>query len=170
MTSNKPNGSNTYREQQILTASPARLVAMLYEKAIVCLRQAVKAIEVGDIKARWAANAHAVEIIEHLSMTLDTDKGGQFATDLERLYPFMIRHLINVDVHNDPEPALDVIALLEPLYEAWRTLDAQFAQGELAEAAASATPAPAPTAVAAAAEPKAPPLDTSTGGRITATA
>lgn len=143
---------------------------MLYEKAIVCLRQAVQAIETGDIKARWAANARDVEIIEHLSMTLDTEKGGQFARDLERLYPFMIRHLINVDVHNDPEPALDVIALLEPLHEAWRTLDAQFTMGELAEAAASATPIPAPTPAAVTPEPEAPSLEMPAGGHITATA
>ena len=166
MTNNELNGSNTYRDQQILTASPARLVTMLYEKAIICLRQAVKAIEVGDVKARWAANVRAVEIIEHLSMTLDTEKGGQFATDLERLYPFMIRHLINVDVHNDPEPALEVIALLVPMHEAWRSLDQQFDQNELAEAAASATPAP----VVAATVPEAPSLEIPTVGRISATA
>ena len=79
MNNNKPHGSNSYREQQILTASPARLVAMLYEKAITSLRLAIKAIEDGDIQARWKANARAVEIIEHLSMTLDTDKGGEIA-------------------------------------------------------------------------------------------
>ena len=110
MNNNKQNGSNTYREQQILTASPARLVAMLYGKVITCLQQAIKAIENGDIQARYNANARAVEIIEHLSMTLDTDQGGQIAADLDRLYPFMIKHLINVDVKNDPEPAREVIA------------------------------------------------------------
>ena len=134
MNNDKPTGSNTYREQQILTASPARLVAMLYEKAITCLRLAIKAIEDGDIKARWAANARAVEIIEHLSMTVDTDKGGEIAANLERLYPFMIHHLINVDVHNDPEPAREVIALLDPLCESWRGLDRQMAQGNVTTA------------------------------------
>ena len=165
MNNNKQNGSNTYREQQILTASPARLVAMLYEKAIICLRQAIKAIEVGDIKARWAANGRAVEIIEHLSMTLDTDKGGEFAADLERLYPFMIRHLINVDVRNDPQPALEVIALLEPLHDAWRKLDHQSPQGEVA-APVIAPPAPA---AAVTTDPKAPSFETTPGGGITAT-
>ena len=164
MPNNEPNGSNTYREQQILTASPARLVAMLYEKAIVCLRQAVQAIEDGDIKARWAANLRAVEIIEHLSMTLDTDKGGEFAEQLERLYPFMIRHLINVDVHNDPEPARQVIALLEPLRDSWRSLDRRMAQGDVTEQA-SASPVPPAVATDPAAA-----IDSPPGGRISATA
>lgn len=149
MTYNTPNGSNTYRDQHILTASPARLVAMLYEAAMTNLRRAIKAIEDGDVKARWAANARAIEIIEHLSMTLDTDKGGRIAADLERLYPFMIKHLIDVDMHNDAKPAHEVIALLEPLYESWRVLDRQMARDNV-----SAAPA----------------VDTPLGGGITATA
>lgn len=165
MTHNKPNGSNTYRDQHILTASPARLVAMLYAAAITSLRRAIKAIEEGNIEARWAANAHAVEIIEHLSMTLDTEKGGQIASDLERLYPFMIRHLIDVDVHNDPEPAREVITLLEPLYESWRTLDRQMAQGNITEA-----PTALPEAAAATEDPAAATIETPPGSHITATA
>ena len=143
MNNDAPKGSNTYREQQIMTASPARLVAMLYEKAIVSLRLAIKAIEDGDIKARWKANARAVEIIEHLSMTLDSDKGGEIAANLDRLYPFMIRQLINVDLHNDPEPARDVIGLLEPLYESWCILDRQMAQQNAGTLTTTASPASA---------------------------
>ena len=141
-----PKGTGTYRDQNILTASPARLVAMLYEAAITALRRAIKAIEAGDVKARWRANKRAVEIIEHLLVTLDTDKGGSIAGDLERLYPFMIRHLINVDLRNDPAPAHEVIGLLEPLLESWRRLDRQ--------APAGATPA------AAVPERDAPPAET----------
>lgn len=158
MNNSKQNGSNAYREQQILTASPARLVAMLYGKAITCLQQAIKAIEDGNIQARFNANARAVEIIEHLSMTLDTDQGGQIAADLDRLYPFMIRHLINVDVKNDPEPAREVIALLEPLYESWCNLDRQMAQGELTAAPKIVT------------DPEESAIEGLPGGRISATA
>ena len=141
MNNDTPKGSNTYREQQILTASPARLVAMLYDKAIMFLRLAIKAIEDGDIKARWEANVRAIEIIEHLAMTLNTDKGGEIAANLERLYPFMIRHLMDVDLHNDPKPAREVIAFLEPLYESWCVLDRQMAQHNAGTLTTTAPPA-----------------------------
>ena len=72
-----PKGTGTYRDQNILTASPARLVAMLYEAAITALRRAIKAIEAGDVKARWRANKRAVEIIEHLLVTLEYRQGRQ---------------------------------------------------------------------------------------------
>ncbi len=168
MSYNKSNGSNTYRQQQILTASPARLVAMLYEKAITFLKLAIKAIEAGDIQARHNANARAIEIIEHLSMTLDTEKGGNIASNLERLYPFMIQHLINVDVHNDPQPAREVITLMEPLYESWCVLDRQMAQGILTAPPASSPVTPMKPV--AAPDATAPALETPLGGHITATA
>ncbi len=125
MTNEPPKPTNANHEQRILTASPARLVVMLYEAAITSLNKAIKAIGEGDIKGRWAANKHAVDIIEQLLVTLDTDRGGEIAANLERLYPFMIRHLINVDLHNDPVPAREVIELLEPMHESWCELERQ---------------------------------------------
>ena len=123
MTNETPKTTNTYREQRILTASPVRLVVMLYEAAITSLNKAIKAIGEGDIKGRWAANKHAIDIIEQLLVTLDTERGSEIAANLERLYPFMIRHLINVDMHNDPVPAREVIELLKPMHESWCELE-----------------------------------------------
>jgi len=116
------NASQTYQTQAIMTASPVQLVAMLYDRAITCLNEAVKAIEAGDIERRWQANTKAIDIISHLAMTLDMEKGGQIAQNLEQLYRFMIAQLVNVDVRNDPKPARDVIKLLEPLRDSWKEL------------------------------------------------
>jgi flagellar protein FliS len=129
MTNETPKGSNTYHEQQILTASPSRLVVMLYAAAMTSLNKAIKAIEAGDVQGRWDANKHAVEVIEHLFTTLDIERGGDIAADLQRLFPFMIRHLIDVDLHNDPEPAREVIELLKPLHGSWVEIDRQMATG-----------------------------------------
>lgn len=136
MTNETPKGSNTYHDQQILTASPARLVVMLYAAAITSLNKAIRAIEAGDVQGRWAANNHAVEVIEHLFSTLDLERGGTIASDLQRLFPFMIRHLVEVDLHNDPEPAREVIKLLKPLHDSWVELDRQMAAGNIAVAVA----------------------------------
>ena len=116
-------GANAYHTQQIMTASPSRLVARLYQAAIAALRQAIHAIENADIERRWRANQHAIEIIGHLMTTLDKERGGEIAANLERLYTFIIGHLVNVDLHNDPEPAREAIGLLEPLLRSWLELD-----------------------------------------------
>ncbi len=74
--------ADVYQTQQILTASPARLVATLYQAAITSLRRAIQAIEDGDVERRWRANKRAIEIIDHLAMTLDTERGGEIAANL----------------------------------------------------------------------------------------
>ena len=117
--------AQAYRAQAIMTASPGRLIAKLYEAAIRSLRRAIQAIDDNDIEGRWRANAKAADIIEHLATTLNIEQGGEIAANLDRLYSFMIRRLIYVDLHNDPAPARDVIGLLEPLHRAWLEIDKQ---------------------------------------------
>lgn len=111
-----------YQTQQIMTASPARLVAMLFEKAISCLNEAIRAIEAGDIQARWKANSRAMEIINHLLTTLDMEKGGDIAKNLDQIYRFMLARLPEVDMNNNPAPAREVIGLLEPMRRSWQTV------------------------------------------------
>lgn len=122
-----------YLTQQVMTAPPAKLVFMLYDKAILSLKEAVAAIEAGDIEVRWKANARAHEILTHMWSTLDVEKGGEIAGNLEKLFSYMLSRLPEVDMKNDPAPALEVIDLLEPLHQAWR---------DLAHGAAAQTQAP----------------------------
>jgi len=126
-----------------MTASPARLVVMLYDRAIQSLNEAIKAIADGDIQRRWEANKNANEIITHLAMTLNFEEGGQIALNLNDLYRFMLRTLVNVDVRNDPQPARDVIKLIEPLRASWDQLAKGVDSGQLpanpASQAATAT-------------------------------
>ena len=111
-----------YQNQQIMTASPAMLVFMLYEKTIGCLREAVKSIESGEIERRWQANKKAMEIIDHMRMTLDIEAGGVIAANLDGIYGYLLRELPNVDLKNDAAPARDGIKLLEPLCDSWRQI------------------------------------------------
>jgi flagellar protein FliS len=111
-----------YIAQQVMTATPAKLVYLLYEKAISSLHEACKAIDTGAVETRWRANNRAIEIISHLWSTLDMERGGEISQQLAELFPYMITRLAEVDVRNDPVPAEEVIGLLEPLRDAWRDL------------------------------------------------
>ena len=114
--------SQKYLAQQVMSASPAKLVAMLYERAITLLYDAVGAIEAGDIERRWVANSKATEIVVELWQALDMEAGGEIAENLNRLYGFMMMHLTMVDTENSAEAARDVIRLLEPLRRSWHEL------------------------------------------------
>jgi flagellar protein FliS len=141
--------ADRYRAQEILTATPCQLVVKLYDGAIASLQQAQSAIARRDIKSRHNANRKALDIITHLTNTLDMERGGEIARNLSQLYDFMCTRLIDVDVNNDPKAASDVIALLTPLRSAWQELDTRFAGARAAPArpvAAIPQGAPSPPA------------------------
>ena len=123
--------SQKYLAQQVMSASPAKLVAMLYDRAITLLHEAIKAIEAGNIERRWRANGKATEVICELWQALDMDAGGEIAENLNRLYGFMMMHLTMVDTENSAQAAREVIGLLEPLRRSWHELaDGEGAKGE----------------------------------------
>lgn len=138
------NALNQYITQDVMTSSPEKLVFMLYDKAITSLREAIKSIEAEDIERRYKANKKATDIIMHMWQTLDMEKGGEIAVNLDRLFSFILNKLPKVDMDNDPEPAREVIKLLEPLHESWKQLAMQKpAQGAASPQAESSTAAPA---------------------------
>ena len=111
-----------YGPEQVLAADPVTLVAMLYDKAVLSLKAAVQAIHKDEIEVRWKNSHRAREIINHLFTTLDLEKGGEIASNLEALYAYMLQRLLDVDVKNDPRAAEEVIELLEPLRASWSEL------------------------------------------------
>ena len=112
----------TCQTEQVMTSDPATLVAMLYDKTVFCLKAAVQAIHSDEIETRWKNNRRAQEIINHLYRTLDLEKGGEVASNLEALYCYMLLRLPDVDAHNDARVAEEVIELLEPLRASWNQL------------------------------------------------
>jgi flagellar protein FliS len=120
---------NPYAAQSIMTAPPSTLVVKLYDAALLNLRKTIDCIEKGDIHGRWSANRKTLDIIEHLTLTLNQEKGGEIADNLANLYTFIMRQLILIDETNDPRIAENVIELLRPLHESWRQLDQQLTAG-----------------------------------------
>src|SRR3990170_3129290 len=92
--------SQKYLTQQLMSASPTKLVAMLYDRAISLLTDAIGGIEAGDTERRWRANQKATEVICHLWETLDMERGGEVAVNLNQLYGFMLKRLLAVDLEN----------------------------------------------------------------------
>ncbi|PIZ29682.1 MAG: flagellar export chaperone FliS, partial [Alphaproteobacteria bacterium CG_4_10_14_0_8_um_filter_53_9] len=118
------NGTKTYREQQILNATPAQQIVMLYDGAIGFCLKAKAAIGEGDIQERHNANRRAMEIVNYLLDILDIEKGGDVAKRLYLIYTGLIRKLMDVDFKNDPRVCDDVIENLRTLRTSWAELAA----------------------------------------------
>lgn len=114
-----------YRQQQILNASPAERVVLLYDGAIRFMMIARKAIEDKDIQKRYDNALKSKNIIIHLQETLDMEKGGDIAVNLDNIYNYLLRQFPEVD-KNNIDAVDEVLKHLKILRESW----AKIAMGE----------------------------------------
>jgi flagellar protein FliS len=111
-----------YQAVHIATASPMELVLMLYDEAIRSLDKAEAAFAIKDpsrIEQIGNNVLHTQDVITELAISLDMEKGGEIAHNLQRLYDFMLRHLSQSDVKKDLKGICDVRKMLCDLKEAW---------------------------------------------------
>lgn len=113
-----------YVSDAVSTASPGRLLVMLYDRLVLDLAQAEQAQRVGDRETAGRLLQHAQDIVIELRSTLDVAAWGG-APQLAELYGFLLSELIGANVQVDPERTARARALVEPLQEAWRTAAAE---------------------------------------------
>jgi flagellar protein FliS len=108
-----------YTEASVTTASPERLVVMLYDGAIRFLTQAAAALRGGRRDVTREKLRRAQAILDELNRALDMQRGGDIAINLRSLYTFCSRHIIDSTLHADPEGYEKVAELLGGLRESW---------------------------------------------------
>jgi flagellar protein FliS len=108
-----------YLSDSVATASPARLLVMLYDRLVLDLVRAEDFLRAGDRVAGSGQLVHAQEIVMELRTTLDVD-AWPGAAGLAQLYGFLITELIGANVRGDADRTATCRALIEPLAEAWR--------------------------------------------------
>ncbi|KAF2956830.1 flagellar export chaperone FliS [Marinitoga sp. 38H-ov] len=114
------NANNKYVENMVKTASPAKLVELLYLNAIERLNRAKKYIEEKKIADANNQIIRVEDIIMELNLSLDMEKGGEISKNLRALYTYMYRRLLEANLNKDIEILEEVKSLLNTLLEAWR--------------------------------------------------
>ncbi len=124
-------------ETNILSASPHRLIVLLYEGAELSIRMAIKHIHDGDLMKKSAAITKASSIIhDGLRAALDHGQGGDIAQKLDALYDYMGKRLMLAHLRNETAPLEEVLGLLRELREAWQQIGAAPRQSTLQTIAA----------------------------------
>ena len=118
-----------YQQNAVLTATPGKLVVMLYDGAGRFLRQAAAAMRDGQLGRSYTALQRAQAIINELLVTLDLERGGEIASSLQGLYLFCNRHLIEARTERSPEKIDEIVALVDELRDAWAQIEASGAGG-----------------------------------------
>jgi flagellar secretion chaperone FliS len=127
-------------ETGVIAASPHKLILMLFEGAQIALASALNHTKSGQIAARGEAISKAIAIINSgLQASLDVKAGGELAQQLNALYEYMGRRLLQANVHDRPEYIEEVMRLLGELHEAWEAIGSFGQSGEGGKTLSSVT-------------------------------
>lgn len=112
-----------YQTQSVLTTNPANLVLMLYDGITRFLNHALDAHGVAEeaerIQKMNTGIVKAQAILVELRANLDFNAGGDYARDLDRLYDYYLRRLLQANLNKSTEPIVEVIRLVGELRSGW---------------------------------------------------
>jgi flagellar secretion chaperone FliS len=123
-----------YNRDAILSATPVRLLTMLYDRLLLDLNRA----EAAQGSQNWQVASenllHAQAIVAELTSSLKVDAwdGGQ---GLLGLYTYVSNALVAANVRRDVERTRECITLLEPLRTAWYEAAGEISTQPAAESA-----------------------------------
>jgi flagellar protein FliS len=120
---------NVGLETGVVSASPHKLIVMLFDGALAAVAKALFAMKAGNIPAKGKSISQAMLIIDNgLRASLDKESGGEIATNLDALYQYMGDRLLQANLQNKTEMLDEVSTLLKDLRGAWVAIGAAPAQ------------------------------------------
>lgn len=108
----------SYVRNDVSTASPARLLTMLYDRLVLDLQVAEQALGQRDLSAANDRLVHAQEILLELAASLDVEKWSG-APGLLSLYQYLLAELAQANIAKDVSRVATCRGLIEPLRDAW---------------------------------------------------
>ena len=110
-----------FLEDEILTASPGRLVQLLYRRALDSITSARRYLKLGDIGARSCAISKAMAIVTELHLSLNHTAGGELSKSLAELYTYTEKLLIQANTEQTDPPLAEAERVLSTLLRAWQS-------------------------------------------------
>ena len=123
--SNYGNYQNAYKKASVNTLDQTKLIIMLYDGAIKNASFAVEHMKSGQIEKVHECLIKTKNIVTELMATLNMDRGGDIAKNLQSLYSYMFSQLIEANMNKKTEPVVIVIDLLKELRAAWTQINSK---------------------------------------------
>lgn len=123
------SGYQAYQKNKYETASPHRLILMLYDGALTNLQHAGNALE-----NRLPNEAHkhilkAQDILSELLSCLNEEQGGEVARNLRDLYLYAINRLVQANLRKERSLLLEVEGYIRELRSAWQQIGKEVGLG-----------------------------------------
>ena len=119
------NYSSVKVHSSVETASPHRLIQMLFEGALERIAHAKGAMAQNQIARKGELIGKAVAIVGGLQGSLNDKEGGALAANLDGLYDYIIRRLSQANFENNPEYLDECGRLLGEIKTAWDAIGSQ---------------------------------------------
>ena len=119
------NYQNAYKKASVNTLDQTKLIIMLYDGAIKNASFAVEHMKSGQIEKVHDCLIKTKNNVTELMATLNMDRGGEIANNLQSLYSYMFSQLIEANMNKKTEPVVIVIDLLKELRAAWTQINSK---------------------------------------------
>ena len=111
-------------DSQVAGATPYQLITLLYDEAINAMRRAEIYFQNGNIARRGEMISRAINIIDNgLRAGLNHEMGGQISADLERLYEYISRSLLEASLNKSGEKLPHLITLMVEISDTWKAIN-----------------------------------------------
>lgn len=111
--------ANAYFQTKVSTTDQGQLLIMLYDGALRYLAQARDKILAKDYAAKGVLISKVIDIINELSGSLNLEKGGSLATNLNNLYVLCTARLLQANLKMNIESLDSVVQILSGLRSAY---------------------------------------------------
>ncbi|QBQ54616.1 flagellar export chaperone FliS [Nitrosococcus wardiae] len=106
-------------QSAVTGANPHRLIQMLLEGVLEKIAVAKGAMARNDVTQKCTHISGAINIVDGLQSSLNHDQGGEIAANLDRLYDYVVRRLLEANLYNDGAMLEEVTYLLNEVKKGW---------------------------------------------------
>ena len=113
----------SYQATRLLTAAPATLAGIVLEESVKSTRAALAWLKAGDIAQRSRAITKAMNLLSQFVAALNDSASLELCANLRRLCDYAHQRLLQAHVHQSAKMLQEVIDLIQPISEAWTTVE-----------------------------------------------
>jgi len=124
------NARAAYVKKDLENLSREEIVVKLYQTLRIRMQAAIEEINDGNVGKKAEHLSRALAIVLELQASLDMERGGEIAVNLNDLYGYLISDLVAANLQNDTQKIKEALKVVEPLLEAWT----EIAKGKKSEA------------------------------------
>ncbi len=117
------NTLDSYRENRILTANPVALGRILLEETLLVARTARQHLKPEDNFERGRLVSKGMNILTEFMLLIGGEEIPELALRLKQVCDYAHFRMMSAHTHASEEEFNEVIRLLQPILEAWTTVE-----------------------------------------------